>query len=92
MLTISVLYIDDEETLLEIAKVYLERTHEFTITTALSGSEGLELLKTQKFQAIVSDYQMPEMNGIEFLKQVRANRQTHPFHHLHWQRAGRYCG
>jgi len=77
--TISVLYIDDEETLLEIAKVYLERTHEFTITTALSGSEGLELLKTREFQAIVADYQMPEMNGIEFLKLVRATDKLIPF-------------
>ena len=79
MLTISVLYIDDEETLLEIAKVYLERTHEFTITTALSGSEGLDLLKTQKFHAIVADYQMPDMTGIELLKRVRVTDKRIPF-------------
>ena len=76
---ISVLYVDDEETLLEIGKQYLERTKEFSVTTASSASAGLALLQSNGVQAIVSDYQMPEMDGIEFLKAIRARGDKTPF-------------
>jgi len=78
-ITISVLYVDDESPLLEIGKAFLERTTEFTVTTAQSASAALDRLKTNGIQAIVSDYQMPGMNGIEFLKQVRAKNKAIPF-------------
>ena len=76
---ISVLYVDDESNLLDITKTYLERTKEFTVTTAPSASAALDLLKSNGFQTIVSDYQMPEMDGIEFLKAVRATDKSIPF-------------
>jgi PAS domain S-box-containing protein len=76
---ISVLYVDDESALLDISKLYLERTKEFTVTTELSAPAALERLKSNSIQAIVSDYQMPGMDGIAFLKQVRATNKTIPF-------------
>ncbi|GAB6284182.1 MAG: hypothetical protein STSR0009_03810 [Methanoregula sp.] len=76
---ISVLYVDDESTLLDIAKVYLEKTNDFSVTTATSAQAGVYRLKSNGIQAIVSDYQMPEMDGIDFLKQVRATDKSIPF-------------
>ncbi|MDD3136065.1 MAG: response regulator [Methanoregula sp.] len=76
---ISVLYVDDELNLLDVTKTYLEKTKEFTVTTAPSASVALELLKSNGIQVIVSDYQMPEMDGIEFLKTVRATDKSIPF-------------
>lgn len=76
---LSLLYVDDEPGLLEIGKLFLETSGDFTVTTALSGSEGLTGLATHTFDAIVSDYQMPEMNGIEFLKTVRKSYGSIPF-------------
>jgi PAS domain S-box-containing protein len=76
---ISVLFVDDEPALLDIGKIYLERQDGVTVTTALSAADGLRLLETGSFDAIVSDYQMPEMNGIEFLKVVRTRFRSLPF-------------
>ena len=75
----SLLYVDDEPGLLEIGKLFLESTGDFTVTTDLSGKEGLARIAQQGFDAIVSDYQMPEMDGIEFLKSVRTSFGNIPF-------------
>ncbi len=75
----SLLYVDDEPSLLELAKVYLERTHNFSVTTKISANEGLDILKKSIFDAIISDYAMPEEDGIEFLKAVRAGFSDVPF-------------
>jgi len=77
--TISLLYVDDDEALLDIGKMCLERTKEFQVTTVSSATAALDLLKSHEIQAIVSDYQMPGMNGIEFLKKVRAADKLIPF-------------
>jgi PAS domain S-box-containing protein len=79
VLTLSVLCVDDEASLLEICKLYLEKTNEFTVTTASSAPDALHLLKSNGIQAIVSDYQMPGMDGIAFLKLVRATNKKIPF-------------
>jgi len=76
---ITVLYIDDEPALLEIGKLYLERLGEFQVKTVTSAKGALEAIKRRDFDAIISDYQMPVMNGIDFLKEVRASGNTIPF-------------
>ena len=75
----SLLSIDDEPGLLDICKLFLEQTGDFTVTCALSGNEALDLLSKNRFDAIVSDYQMPGMDGIELLKAIRAAYGKIPF-------------
>ncbi len=77
--TIRVLYVDDEPTLLEIGKIFLEKSGDFSVTIIDSASDALALLKTEQFDAIISDYQMPDMDGLEFLKLVRLNHGKIPF-------------
>ncbi|MDD5141988.1 response regulator [Methanoregula sp.] len=76
---ISLLYVDDEPELLTLGKLFLEREGEFSVTTTTSSPEVLNLLTTNSFDAIISDYQMPVMDGIELLKQVRGKDITIPF-------------
>jgi PAS domain S-box-containing protein len=76
---ISLLYVDDEPDLLDLCKLFLEREGEFSVVTIPSATSALQLLKERPFDAIISDYQMPEMDGIEFLKKVRMDFKDIPF-------------
>ena len=74
-----ILFVDDDSTLLDIGKLFLEENKEFLVQCALSGEEGVNRLTARKYDAIVSDYQMPGMDGIMFLKKVRATDKSIPF-------------
>ncbi len=76
---ISVLYVDDERDLLDLGKIFLERSGEFTVDISTSATETLTLSSLQEYDAIVSDYQMPDMNGIEFLQEIRRTHRDIPF-------------
>ncbi|MGB7787551.1 PAS domain S-box protein [Methanoregula sp.] len=75
----SLLYVDDEPDLLSLGKLFLERGGDFHVTTAMSAHEGLEKLATGSFDAVISDYQMPVMDGIALLKEVRIVHGAIPF-------------
>jgi PAS domain S-box-containing protein len=76
---ISLLYVDDEPDLLDLCKLFLEKEGDFTVATVTSAMEGLQILAEGMTDAIVSDYQMPGMDGIEFLKVVRKEFKEIPF-------------
>ena len=75
----SVLYVDDEPALLEIGKIFLERSGRFRVTTMTSAEEALASPSLAAFDAVISDYQMPGMDGIAFLKEVREKYGDIPF-------------
>ena len=76
---ISVLYVDDEPELLGLCKIFLEQSGEVQVTPIDSVQMGLDLLSTSTFDAIISDYQMPDIDGLEFLKRVRSQDEDIPF-------------
>jgi len=76
---ISVLFVDDEPALLEITRTYLEKSGSITVETCRSALEALGILKTRKFDVIVSDYEMPLVDGIMFLKILRTEGNDTPF-------------
>ena len=67
---VKILCVDDEKSVLKsLERLFLDSDYE--IITAISGDEGLETLKnTEPIQLVVSDYRMPGMNGVDFLKEV----------------------
>jgi PAS domain S-box-containing protein len=75
----KVLYVDDEPVLLEIVKIFLEKTKEFTIDVTTSVNDAVKSEKLNSYDAIISDYQMPGMDGISFLKYVHTEFGDIPF-------------
>jgi CheY-like chemotaxis protein len=76
---ISVLYVDDDPILLDIGKLYLEQSGTIQVDLLDSASAALEKLRATRYDAVISDFQMPEMDGIAFLKAVRAEHPHLPF-------------
>jgi len=75
----TILYVDDDPGLLDVGRLFLEQGGQFSVETVTSATQAFKLLHTDHYDAIISDYQMPEMDGIEFLKRVRASGNTVPF-------------
>ena len=77
---ITVLLVDDEPGLPETIGAYVERENDdITVTTAASTLEAVSTLEEASFDCIVSDYQMPAISGLDFLKAVREEDETVPF-------------
>ena len=73
---ISILYVDDEPGLLELCRIFLEQTGEFRVETVESAQEALSLLRHEHYDAVISDYQMPVMDGFEVLEAMRVMEST----------------
>jgi signal transduction histidine kinase len=65
---IKVLYVDDEENNLVAFRANFRKI--YNVFTADSGKKGLELLKENPVEIIISDQRMPDMTGVEFLEQT----------------------
>jgi PAS domain S-box-containing protein len=76
---LTVLIVDDEPALLELAVQYLAEPASDEILIAPSADAALSILSAKTVDAIVSDYEMPGMDGIAFLKLLRTRGDMTPF-------------
>ncbi len=76
---IHVLHVDDDISFLEVSKLILSNENNFEIDTATSVNEALKKMELQTFDVVVSDYEMPLKNGLEFLKELREQKSGVPF-------------
>ncbi len=74
-LSMKVLIVDDFSTMRRILKNILKQIGFTDLTEADDGTVGLEELKKAKFDLIISDWNMPKMTGIDFLREVRASEE-----------------
>jgi two-component system, chemotaxis family, chemotaxis protein CheY len=74
MSEIRTLIVDDSSVMRKIVERALRQAglDPMTVHEAGSGTEGLELLKEKQVDLILSDINMPSMDGLEFLRQIRA--------------------
>lgn len=74
----NLLIVDDEEMILERVQILLEDIAD-SIYVATNGKEALGVLEKESVDCILCDINMPVMNGIEFIKAVRAKNNNTPF-------------
>lgn len=68
----KILYIDDETINLELFAINFRR--EYEILTSKSPSEALNILSQEDISVIITDYKMPEMNGMEFISLLKKDK------------------
>ena len=66
----KILVVDDDHTLRETLKTSLE-FHDFIVSTAEDGVRAVEKVQREDFDLVVMDVNMPNMNGIEALKEIK---------------------
>ena len=77
----DILLVDDSRTMRMIVQRAIRQAgfRGLTVGEAENGAQALEKLRVEQPKLILSDWNMPEMSGIDFLKQVRAEQNEVPF-------------
>ncbi|MCP4354191.1 MAG: response regulator [Proteobacteria bacterium] len=68
-----ILVVDDFQTMRRIVINLLKQLGFSNVTEAGDGKEGLEKVKSDEIELVISDWNMPNMTGIEFLRELRAD-------------------
>ncbi len=66
-----ILIVDDEEMITESISTYLELTTDLNVYTTNDPTEGLKIIRENQVDLVISDFLMPSMNGLEFLREVK---------------------
>ncbi|MFC6951920.1 PAS domain S-box protein [Halorubellus litoreus] len=77
---LRVLHVDDDPAIAELAATFLQRENDrLDIEVLTAASDGCEYLSEHDVDGIISDYEMPGANGLEFLQSVREHDPDIPF-------------
>lgn len=76
---IQVLHVDDDASFLEVSKDLLELDGNFKVDHALSVDEAFSKLESQRYDVVVSDYEMSPKDGLQFLVELRQRFNGLPF-------------
>lgn len=68
-----VLLVDDQRSMRELARFALEQIGIKKVTEAKNGNQALEKMQAQKFDLVISDWNMDGMDGLDLLKVIRAD-------------------
>jgi DNA-binding NtrC family response regulator len=74
-----ILHVDDDPCILEVTKNILELEGNFEVDNVSSVDEALKKLEQQTYDVIISDYEMPQKNGLQFLQELREKHNNIPF-------------
>ncbi|WP_135821447.1 PAS domain S-box protein [Halostella litorea] len=76
---IRVLHVDDDPAFVDLVATFLERESDLTVVSETSAADGLETFERADVECVVSDYDMPRTDGLEFLQGVRERDPDVPF-------------
>lgn len=77
--SMHILHVDDDASFLKVSKMILELKDKFEIDSATSVEEAFHKLETQTYDAIICDYDISTKNGLDFLKELREQRNNIAF-------------
>ena len=76
--SLKIVVVDDEETILNVLKQYLETTSNHTVLTAGDGLEALDIIKRENVDCCFTDISMPNLDGVELTKEIHKHDNTIP--------------
>ena len=71
----KIVYVEDDEDMIGLVKLILEREG-FHVVGAISGREGIEIIKKELPDLVLLDLMLPEIDGWNVLQQLRSNEAT----------------
>ena len=77
--TLRILHVDDDLCFLEVSKQILSMENNFEIDNVESVDDAFKKMEHQTYDAVVSDYEMPQKNGLDFLQKLRDKNNQIPF-------------
>jgi len=69
----NILIVEDSATTRALIRAVIEDMGDFNIVEACSGFEALKLLPTQEFNLVMTDVNMPDINGLELIHFIKSN-------------------
>jgi putative nucleotidyltransferase with HDIG domain len=75
---LKILVVDDEETILDIFREYLELTEQYSVLTAADGLEALKIIKREQIDCCFTDLAMPRLDGMELARRIHLYDNTIP--------------
>jgi len=77
---LNILYVDDDEAIREQTKLFLEKENDnFVVDTVSSVKCAIDKIEEEKFEVIISDYDMSPKDGLDFLEEIRNSGKDLPF-------------
>jgi DNA-binding response OmpR family regulator len=73
----NILIIEDDSSIVELISIHLKDIN-CELTKAYNGFDGLELVKSNRYDLIILDIMLPDINGIEICKRIRSEKNTTP--------------
>jgi len=71
--SLSILVVDDQQSMRGLARQCLKKLGVLDVSLAASGDAAIEMLGAKKCDVVISDLNMPGMNGVELARQIKAH-------------------
>jgi two-component system, chemotaxis family, chemotaxis protein CheY len=71
--TLKILVVDDQQTMRGLARQCLKKLGVLDVSLAASGEAALETMAQKKFDAVISDLNMPGLSGVDLAKKIKAH-------------------